>query len=81
MMKGWRENEKHSEIILMADMNEYIGDCEEFYDFCQDTTLIDSISLLNSDMEKEPTYLYGSNRIDYIYITPTLAECVIKAGH
>ena len=65
----------------MADMNKYIGEQKELYDFCQEKNLIDSITLMNPELEKEPTYLYGSKRIDYILITLTLAETALKVGH
>ena len=43
--------------------------------------LVDSVSLLNPDLEKDPTYLWGSKRIDYIFVTPVLAEVALKAEH
>ena len=65
----------------MADMKEFIGDKQVLHTFCQRTHLIDSISLLNPDTHEDPTYLWGSKRIDYIYISLTLAEVAVKAGH
>ena len=65
----------------MADMNEFIGEKKALHKFCQSTNLIDSISLLNPDLYSEPTYLCGTKRIDYIFISPSLVEVVVKAGH
>jgi len=69
------------DIILMADMNKFIGEKKALREFCQRTNLIDSISLLNQNLHEDPTYLWGSKQIDYILISPTLAEVAIKAGH
>lgn len=38
------------EIILMADMNEYIGDKGALRDFCVTYNLVDSVALLNHDI-------------------------------
>ena len=65
----------------MADMNEFIGEKKALHIFCQTTNLIDSISLLNPDLHSDPTYLWGKKRIDYILISPSLAEVAVKAGH
>ena len=69
------------EIILMADMNEYIGEKGDLCNFCLETDLINSISLLNPDLEGGPTHLWGAKRLDYIFVTPGLAEVALKAGH
>ena len=57
MITSWRKNVVGGEIILMADMNEFIGDKTALHTFCQSTNLIDSISLLNPDLHSDPTYL------------------------
>ena len=80
MITSWR-NSAGGEIILMADMNEFIGDKKALHTFCQATNLIDSISLLNPDLHSDPTYLWGKKRIYYILISPSLAEVAVKAGH
>ena len=69
------------EVVLMADMNEYISDKGDLYNFYLDTDLIDSISLLNPDLEENPTYLWEVKRLDYIFMTSGLAEVALKAGH
>jgi len=68
-------------LVLMANMNEFIGYSGELYDFCQENDIIDSVSLLNPGLMEDPAYLYGSKRIDYICVTPTLAESPLKARH
>ena len=50
-------------------------------DFLLDCNLVDSVSLLNLDLKLHPTYLWGSKRIDYIFVMPALAEVALKAGH
>ena len=42
---------------------------------------MDTIALLNPDIEGDPTHMYGSKQIDYISISPALAEIVTKGGH
>ena len=81
MIVSWRKNTDDGDIILMADMNEFIGGEKALHTFCQRTNLIDYISLLNSDLQSDPTYLWGTKRIDCILIYPTLAEVAVKAGH
>ena len=77
----WREKGVSNEVILMADMNEYIGDKGELADFLLECDLVDYVSLLNPYLELDPTYLWASKRIDYIFVTPALAEVALKAGH
>ena len=72
---------KNKDIMLMADMDEYISNKDNIYGFCQWNNLIDSISLLNPELEKDLTYLWGPKRIDYIFINPSLTKSVLKAGH
>ena len=81
MIKNWREDKNNCDIVLMADMNEYIGDKKDLYNFCQSNDLIDSIALMNPDLDNNPTYLRGSKRIGCIFISPALAEVAVKAGH
>ena len=57
MIKTWRGNTANCDIILMADMNEYMEDKHGLHDFCQQTNLIGSISLLDPELNNNPTYL------------------------
>lgn len=59
MIKNWRVDKTNCDIIMMVDMNKCIGDKKDLYDFCQQNNLIDSISLLDPDLEKDHTYLWG----------------------
>ena len=68
-------------MILMSDMNEYIEDIGDLNELCTKHNLVDTVALLNPDIEQDPTYLYGSKRIDYIFTTYVLAEIALKAGH
>ena len=79
-IRKWREQEDNREIILMADMNEYTGDKGSLYDFCIDTDLIDTVALVNPEIEQDPTYIYGRKRIDYIFTSPALAAVAIKGS-
>ena len=66
MLKNWRINKEHTEIILMADMNEFIGEKKDLYDFFQHNDLIDAVSLLDPDLHTDPTYLWGQKK-DRLY--------------
>ena len=39
------------------------------------------MALLNPDLEQDPTYLWGSKRIDLVLVSPALAGVAVKAGH
>ena len=54
----------------MADMNEYIGQKEDLYNLCKENNLIDTVTLLNPEMDTDPTYLYGTKRTEYTLISP-----------
>ena len=65
----------------MADMNENICNNGDLAKFCIDTDLIDAVGVLNLSQSSDPIYMYGSQRIDYIFVTPALAAIAVKAGH
>lgn len=64
----------------MADMNEYTGDNWALHDLCVETDLVDTVALLNPDIETYPTYMYGRKQIDYIFTTPAFSGVALK-GH
>lgn len=64
----------------MADMNEYTGDKGALHAFCVENYLVDMVVLLNPDIEKGPTYMYGRKRIDYIFTTSALAGVALKGN-
>ena len=64
----------------MADMKNYIGKRGGLYDFFLENDLIDSVSLLNPNLEEDSTYFYGSKWIYFIFMTPTLVEMALKAS-
>ena len=78
---AWRVKKANSDIIIMADINKFIGERKDLYDFCQHNDLVDAVFLIGPDIHEDPTYLWGSKRIDNILIPPTLAEIAVKAGH
>ena len=65
----------------MVDLDECIGNSGQLYDFCQTNNLVDSVSLLNPDLNRDKTYIYGTTCIYYITISLILAESLLKAGH
>ena len=50
------------EVFFMADMNKYSGDKGELHDFCTKNSLVDTISILNLDIETDPMYLYWNKK-------------------
>ena len=81
MINAWRDNKVNRDVILMADMNEFIGDRKDLHDFCQHNDFINGVFLLDPDKHEDHTYLWGTKHIDYILVSPALAELAIKAGH
>ena len=65
----------------MADMNESLDEKRGLADFILECNLIDTVSLLNPDLATDPTYVWGSKRIDCILVSPALVEVALKAGH
>ena len=43
--------------------------------------LLDVVEMLNPHLDKDPTYLWGNKRLDYILVSSKLVEVAIKAGH
>ena len=66
-IQTWRKNSKKHEVILMSDMNENTGVIGDLSELCTNYDLVDTVALLNPDIEADPTYLYGSKRINYIF--------------
>lgn len=56
MIKTWRDNTVNCDIILMADMDEFIGNKRDLHNFCQQTNLIAFISLLDPELDNDPTH-------------------------
>ena len=79
-LSQWRKK-GNNEVILMADMNKYIGNQGDLQDFCLYNDLTDTVGLLNPALENDTAYLYGKNRIDYILVSHTSGTPAIKAGH
>jgi len=59
MITNWRTNKENSSIIAILDMNEFIGEKNDVYCFYQQNNLIDSASLLDPELNTDPTYLWG----------------------
>ena len=68
-------------MILMSDINKYIGSQGDLLDFFIQNDLNDAVGLLNPTLEKDSTYINGTKRIDYIFLSNNLAATAIKAEH
>ena len=75
------DTDMRREIILMVDMNKYIRNKGDLYELFVQNNLVDTVALLNSDIEDDLTYMYGSKQIDYIFTSPGSAEIVRKGGY
>ena len=68
-------------MTLMSDMNEYTGYLGGLHAFCVEDNLVDTVVLLNPEIEADLIYIYKSKRIDYIFSTHLFAEIAIKSGN
>ena len=64
----------------MADLNDSIG-TSDLEMFCMENDLVDVVEMMNPHLDKDPTYLWGNKRLDYILVSSKLAEVAVKAGH
>ena len=47
MPTAWRAHKVNSDVIIMVEMNEFIGERKDLYNLCQYNNLIDTVSLLD----------------------------------
>ena len=81
MLQRWRNKNEHNEVILMMDSDEDITDAGDFAMFAQNKDLVDIAPQVDPLLAQSPTYLHSRKRLDYILLSPHLAEIAIKAGH
>ena len=81
MLQKWRNKNEHTEVVLMMDSNEDITDEGAFAMFAQNNDLVDIATQFDPLLVQSPTYIHSSKRLDYILLSPHLAEIAIKAGH
>ena len=43
--------------------------------------LIDLVPMMEPTLKEDPTYLWGSKRIDFMFISQGLKDAVVNAGH
>ena len=81
--KKFRNTDRSFELVLIANMNEFIEDegGGDFMTFTRKMILLIQLLYSIQTWKKIPSYLYGYKRIDYTFVSPTLAEFTIKAGH
>ena len=65
----------------MLDFNEDIKDEGAFAIFAKNNDLVDIATQFDPLLAQNPTYLHSTKRLDYILLSPNLAEIAIKAGH
>ena len=81
MLQKWRIQNENNEVVLMMDSNEDITDGGDFSMFSQNNDLVDIAPQFDPLLAQSPTYLHSSKRLDYIILSPHLAEIAIKEGH
>ena len=59
LIKNWRDRDEKDELILMADVDEYIREGGGIQNFCVEKDLLYAVALVNPDIDKYPTYIYG----------------------
>ena len=64
----------------MTDLNDHYCVKGDLYNFRLENDLIESVSELNPDLKNDPTYLWDTKQIDYIFdtILCTVLRVVIK---
>ena len=77
----WKNSGDQHEVILMLDANEDIVEKSHFSEFVLEAGLLDAVSLVEPALKDDPTYLWGSRRLDYVLITPGLQSALVKGGH
>ena len=64
------------DIVIMADLNEPSGFGSASDRLCFACNLTDAHTLSSDDTPSPPTYQRGSQKIDFILISPRLVQCV-----
>lgn len=59
-IQKWRSNRNKNEIILIADIHEYISSNGALHDFCINNDLVDVAKMINSSLIMDKTYLHES---------------------
>jgi hypothetical protein len=68
-------------IILVGDFNERLGDDPNLMaSICGEFDLLDVHDFQHGDAATVPTYIRGSKRLDYCFVTPGLAPFVRRSG-
>ena len=78
---AWRNKGEHNEVIVLMDANQQLKEKNCLGNFVQSTGLIDIVAEREPHLADDPTYLWGSKRLDYILISPGLTKAVVKVGH
>ena len=65
----------------MMDANEDLAEESSLKKFVTKVDLLDTVAMMNPELETDTTYLWSKRRIDYAFITPGLRAAVVKAGH
>ena len=81
MLQEWRNQQEHNEVVIMMDSNEDIKEEGAFANFAKNNDLVDIAPQFDPLLAEDPTYLHSKKRLDYILLSPNLAEIAIKAGH
>ena len=79
-LQAWKNTGKQNEVVIMTYLTEYI-DTNDLFNFYLENNLVDAVAMLNPALDKDPTYIWGNKRLDYILVSSTLTKVAVKAGH
>jgi hypothetical protein len=75
-----KEQRQGTEIILAMDANTE-PTAQELTTLRTNTNMVDAFATKHPTMDHPKTYFRGSTCLDYVYVTPYLAQCIDKVGY
>jgi hypothetical protein len=74
------EKQKGTEIILAMDANTH-PTSDELLTLRTNTTMVDAFLTKHPTIKHPKSYFRGQHCLDYIYVTPYLAQCINRVGY
>lgn len=79
-IKKWKD--KKTEIVLMLDANEAVGEeIDGIAKLLEKTQLVDAHERLHGELPPMNTHISGSKRIDYTFVSPGLIPFIVRGGY
>ena len=81
LISEWRVDSENNEVILMMDANKYTAENADLAKFARYHNLVDYIPTYDPQLAHDPTYIDGSKRLYYMFISPDLEDRIASADH